>query len=1010
MRFLARRARAQAALLAVLAALVALVTATAAAGSGLVVQRSDAITTTELASRQGAPGALVLQTRAGQDPQAQDDALVTLLGDLIAASGGTPQDGAALDVTRAWVGESLTLQREDAAAGAAFLATAADLAGRADLIDGRWLSEPGASADEPGVVPALLPVSAADRAGLGVGDVVALGREGALRLQVVGTFAAREPSAPLWTAADSAQLTGEQQVTGPFVVAEATTIPGDPYLRWTITPSGAPLVSDGAAPLAAALAALPAALEATDDFAPRGLTETGTLADTLAELAAAAADARAVTGVALVMLAILGLLCLSQVARLLARARAAHSRIMLARGAAPGRLVAMEVAETGVLAALAVALGAALGLAVAPGGGLVALVALPLAWAAIALPAVTGILRPEQAGRGTTLVRGVSAGLIVLLAALSTWRLLSLVGSSSWTALEAALALPAPGLAVLACALVLLVALAPVWAAMDRIAVRAPVTPALGLFSVARTSRSQAVPVLLLAAAVGTTGVAATYAASAGAARADLLAAQSGADARIQLPPRGAVSAAYPPRDVAPLADVPGVTATARVNRVTGDVGGVEAELLAVPASLLPDVMALPDGTGADPDALAAAITPAPPAAGGLDGAREVTLSLQQSGGTTLPAQTTAQLSVLAWFVDAAGAVRWQESAQEVSFGDNRVSIPQPAAGESLLALDLTARVPAPVQELSLALAAVGSGAEQGGSPTGWRGTTWSAPPGDPVLTASWSTTVHGRLLPPAPEALPAVLSPTLAQALDASVGDALEFSGAGYPLAIEVAAVAEVPGVPGFAVLVDRDGWVAQTVAFSRGVPDADEIWIALADPVTAAVGEDPEGGGRPALERQARALGGTALWPDLAAAGTAVGTPAFALVAGAALVLAVVGLLAAAAVSVRDRRAEVLTLRAIGMSARGQARARALEPAVVTLAGILCGLVVAAAVSALVTPALVRLSVPAVVSVTVHVHPWWLATAVAVLGAGGVVTALVVARTVTRQARDTAHREETR
>lgn len=298
--------------------------------------------------------------------------------------------------------------------------------------------------------------------------------------------------------------------------------------------------------------------------------------------------------------------------------------------------------------------------------------------------------------------------------------------------------------------------------------------------------------------------------------------------------------------------------------------------------------------------------------------------------------------------------------------------------------------------------------AVEGASPDDWQGTSWSGQPGEPVISGTWASALQGRLVPPSTAAVPAVLSPALAESLDASVGDALEVSGSGFPLGIEVTGIAEVPGAPGATVLVDREEWVARTAAWSRGIPDADEVWLALQH--EAGETAEDEAVLRSALEQQARLLDGTVSWPDLAAAGTAVGTPAFVLVAAAALVLAVVGLLAAALVSVRARRSEVVTLRAVGLPARRQARARALEPLVVTAAGILGGVLVAVAVSAVVAPALVRLSVPEAAAITLHVQVWWMLAALAVLGLGGVLTSGVVSRTVVRQARDTDHREETR
>ncbi|WP_415803414.1 hypothetical protein, partial [Isoptericola cucumis] len=185
-----------------------------------------------------------------------------------------------------------------------------------------------------------------------------------------------------------------------------------------------------------------------------------------------------------------------------------------------------------------------------------------------------------------------------------------------------------------------------------------------------------------------------------------------------------------------------------------------------------------------------------------------------------------------------------------------------------------------------------------------------------------------------AAEHLPAVVSRPLADRLDLEAGERTELPVGTTPVTVEVAGVADaVPGAgqPAAALvgLADLQAWQLDRLPT---VPAPGEVWVGATDARRA------DGG----LAGLAEAAGEVAGAPGLAdvtssevppGAADAAGPvrAAFEVAAAGAVVLAVVGVAAAAVTTLRTRRPEVAVLRAVGVPPRAQGGARAAELLVV-------------------------------------------------------------------------------
>lgn len=265
-------------------------------------------------------------------------------------------------------------------------------------------------------------------------------------------------------------------------------------------------------------------------------------------------------------------------------------------------------------------------------------------------------------------------------------------------------------------------------------------------------------------------------------------------------------------------------------------------------------------------------------------------------------------------------------------------------------------------------------------------------------------------------EHVPAVVSRPLADRLDLEVGERAELPVGTSTASVEVAGVVDaVPGAgqPAAALLGlgDLQAWQLDHLVT---VPVPGEVWVGAPDArqddgALADLGDEAaEVAGAP---EQAEVT--TSAVP--ARAGDAAGPvrAAFEVAAAGAVVLAVVGVAAAAVTTLRTRRPEVAVLRAVGVAPRAQGGTRALELLVVGLVATVVGLAVGVAVSAAVVPGLAgaTLTGATVVPAVVPAVAWGaLVLPGGLLLAGLLVVAGTIRGRVIAQARDTAYREEVR
>ncbi|WP_136518801.1 FtsX-like permease family protein [Cellulomonas telluris] len=1017
------RARSRAGVLGVLALLVA--TVAGVGGVVVVAAGTSAVATARelLASAPDGDAALVVRTRLGADPEHQQAALERALRDRF---GAVPLA----------VGRSLAsppLRGADDAAGRVVLRTAAADAGDALPV-------------VPGPGEAVVADDVAAALGVAAGDVLAL-EDGDLTV-VTTPGDAVDAAAPAGTGAPGAG----SDVRGPLVVAEETLLDlvDAPFVEWTVRPVVAAAGVDDLRRLADAGAALEPVLARADGLAVRGLTVEGDLPATAARAAQAATTVRTAGLVPVLLLAVVAAVAVGQVVRLVVRVRGGEVGVLLGRGADPARLVRWAAAEAAAVAGAGAVVGGVSAVLVAGGGRpdpahVPAVAATALVTAALAV-AVTGATTARQVLSSARVdgdarrarLRGVATVASVLgaplVAALTSWRLLRADGVRGDASSADLLAVAAPAAVLVALALVGLVLLVPLSRAGELVtARRPPLVPAYVARQVARRQGQHAAAAVLLVLAVGTVSVAAAYAASVARHRGDLAALEAGSDVRVALGSeagaRGRDAAAVPS---APYAGVADVAAAASVLRDRATIADGQVAVTALPVSRADAVVRAPVDLGPHVEALTGAVDgagsgtrPALPA-GATALEVEVRVALDAGPGAAV-GPSAVPVDVAAWLADPDGGLTRLDLGAVAPGGSGTapavLRADLPGAGPyRLAALDVGARaaggtleaeavrlaaaapggavdVPLPTTAWQVAPAA-GTGVEdaEGVGAVGVRAVLGAAPDGGPAPASV-------RLLPPASDGVPAVVTPALAERADLAPGDRVRAALAGPEVVLRVVGVVDaVPGVlDAEAVLVDLDA-LGQGLLHDRSTPVLpDEVWLAV-----------DEGAPATAVAEAAAALAGPGAAATTATTtGADAGAPvvdAFWTTAGAAVALALTGVAAVAVALVRARRREVVVLRAVGQTPAAQARARAAEHLAVALPAVAVGALAGAATSLALVPPLVRSTVlaPGPLPVRLAADTSGAAVLVLVLLLGLTAVAVGAALRVRGQALDHEHREE--
>ncbi|RXZ47856.1 hypothetical protein ESP57_15135 [Agromyces fucosus] len=965
------RANARAGVLVAIAAVVLLLSGLSTAVIDALAGSSTSGLRSGLSSAQGAAGAARWQIRVAQDPEAQADAAASVLDRMITpyhASWSRSIETAPVDAT------------SDGAAFGAVLLADPGAAARSELVEGSWPDDPAAvaAAESDAAEPATLHAAAAESLGLAPGDVVELAGASARRLLVVGTWLPLEPSDPAWFGEGVVATGATADGAGPFLVAESSTLdlPAAIVVRWTAVVDPAAVTPDSARLLRSELPDVEPALRAEPAIGTDGLSAVGGLQATLSRLLAGLGAVRAIAPLPLLLLAFTGFAALTRLAMLLGSARRGETVLLRARGASSARLAgdtAIEVLVLGVPAAIlgAVAAEAVLmavrpGEARSPGTAVVVasvvvvgtlLVVAGRAWLDARRPVVRG--SGDEVGR---VARGLATGggvLLVVLAAVAVWQFRlygsPLVASASGTMEVDPIAVLAPMLVLVALAFAALWLMRPIDALLERMAATRPgLVPSLPMRQLARRASLYAAASLVTMLAVAGLTLSAAFSG-----------AWQGIDRTASaLATGGEVRVAYAGRDVVqgpdPLAlddgldGLDGITAEGPVFRGEVRIGSEQATVVALPAG---EADRVAPGTGAAGGAAALdesaadAGTPVP----------EGTAALEVAVALDAPAGTGGAVAVNAWFLTGSGAATPVTPVPVgVAEGGGAVRLDVPdAEGLRFIGLDASLSGAAGAD----VLVSFGAITLDGASVAG---------PGFEVerehLLTSKSPTALATLTEGGSDPLPVVLGADLAKRISAGIGDAFAFRVLTGGAEVDAVVAGVIPVVP----TAGDDGVLADLAALERyafdadaGVPAFGERWIATSEPERLAADLDRAHGSTVTADARSAASSAPFIAPAIAVLWVG---------AGGALLFALISVVALVAALGASRFGEIVVLRALGVPARTQSRARIAELAVTLGTAVVIGAIVGLATALLTARELARAAVadvPAAVPVEFAVDP---------------------------------------
>lgn len=891
----------------------------------------------------------------------------------------------------------------------------------AQLISGDW---PRTGSD--GGLQAAVHAEAADALGLGIGDTVRLdSRAGdGATLRVVGLWRPVDATSPVWFG-DPMAATGRSGTDiGPFLIAEpgfaelaASGVPVAPYARWTLLPDAAALSAASVTELRDALTGTERALREDSTLNGSGVSLSGGLPLTLDRIDNSLRSVAGLAPIPIVLIAAIGLIALAQLSSVLATARSVETALLGARGASLRQFGLVTLGEAAIIAVPAGIVGAAVGgaLAAAAAAGdpaSAAMQAIPIgllvAGAAVTLAIVVAVrdaatvhrARGERSGRGSRAMLLGASVLVAGAAVLALWQFHTVAGHGG---VFGALA---PALALVACALLGVLLLAPLGTSVAVLAAHRPgLSPVLPARQLARRISLFTVAALLVMLATAGTGFAAGFAGTWRELDSMTATLETGSAVRVQLATGSSDTTAL---GSAALAGIEATTAApALTESIT--IGSEKASLIALPSALLGSVV--PDLHGRLD--LAALQNALPDAAGGLplpESARSLRLSIESAAPEAARAGTV-QLSI--WVATADGTLRRLPAGDlALSTGGNfDVTVPLPdAAGTSLVALEGHLLGSGGAGDVQIALRAVATSSRADASDA-----APLASAGLPTaMTLAWNAT-RGRALvdPAASGSVPVVLSTALADRLGAEQGDPIEFrfSADGRRVRGVVAADSALLPTLSDAAGVMADLGTLQRFALAAGdaVPAGNEMWIAQTSGASDAAASARIG-------TAARALGipGATVTTPAQLSTEAILLPAvIALWVGAAgaIVLALLAVFATAMTLLTARRGEAVLLRALGVTAGQQARGRSAELVAVlgvaAMLGILGGLLVAAVtVSSLARSAVS--AAPADLHARFGLDLGPAAALLALLALGVAIVTSDYARRVRRQAHGTTLREE--
>lgn len=984
-RLAVRRSRTRGNLLLSLFAVAAIATFLLSGMVGYLSGTADAAVRETLSAGPAKAVAVQLSTRLASDGDQQADAVEQLIDDAFGDIEVAVYRTVRSNPTGAKVGDqnpSLIFLVDDG------------IAERTTLVDGAWPSR------QEGAVPVAVQSSAADALGVGIGDTFSVD---VTQFVVTGTWLPDDPTDPYWFA-DPAVASGQDSLSyGPAVIAEETLagLPVRSYARWTIMPSELALTAD----------ALPALADALDQLAVRTerfggdqkIELAGSLADGIALVQRSLGVASALATIPVALVAVIGLITLGQLARLLVSVRREETALLRARGASVAQLTTISLVESIVvivpggalgLAAVVAMLGwgpvplngAAMAAATWPVGLAVVVVAVlvcaGVAWraAAVGVGPVHG-----DSGRARTSASIGATVLVVAAAAVSLWQFKLygsplVVGQDGVTRVDP-LTVVAPALLLLALAMLGLLAFGPLARVIERFTVLGRgILPALPSRQVARRAPVFGVAMLLVVLAMSGTTLTAAYSQTWASASRDASSLSNGADVRVQLSPPPTVERSGFTVSTVPYLRLSGTDDAATVLRTPVRIADDSVGLTAMAATRMPDV-ALPVAGSFDPTMVASALK-AERTGYRVDGDGELQLSVQVISG---PDQGAGTVELFAWLEDADG------SLAVLSLGSTAVSDASPVT--------LTASVPegASGDWTVLAVEAALSAAD------GARGIEVSVSGLDQGYTLPLSSiepTARAITYPELPT-LPVVVSEALASRQSLRLGSTMRLRIPSTASAVEAVVAGKTPAIPAAegprGMMADLPTLNRYLLQNSERIPQAAEVWISA--------------GNGPELVESAAAVSSTAATISELGADSSDRIISPAIVglwwgSAGALLLAIIAVLAITSTFARDRRDEVVVLRALGMSSAEQGRNRLVELVSVVGAAVVSGVITGLVASAITVGELATTAAGAAVPVSLRFDVLGWVALVFALVAGLVTISTGYAGIVSRQALDTEYR----
>jgi ABC-type lipoprotein release transport system permease subunit len=906
-----------------------------------------------LAALTGSSGGFRITIPLASDAAAQDVRVQREIHDSVRSDGRVVPLRVVRDV------ETLDTVELDGPRGVArsALASIPGLSTNADLVAGTWPTD---------AATASMQADAAAALGVRLGDRFAL--PGGAHITIVGTWRVRNASDPIWLGSGlPLSGVGYAGVAG-FVVIDPSLWAASgakAVARWTVIPQASQITASQLPAIQSATDTVPLALLA-DSRNGTSVDQDGRLQPAMSPIVTNVQAAAAVSIAPLVIVAVLGIVTLTELARMLTQLRAGETDLLTARGATRRRLVVTAAVESAAVAVPGAVVGAALALAILPLVTHASSVP-PIGWLGACLAAIVAVIvfaggaglaspdvsaRTAAAGEQLRSAAGIAVlGLTILAAIVSVSQFL-LYGSPLTTTASGGvavdpLAVAAPALALAALSLVGLALFPLVSRAAERLGGRLVGLFSLSVRQLARRDRAAITPLLLVALAVAGLVFASAYSGTWHASAEATRAVQVGTDVRV-------VGQSGPP---VTAQAIPGQLAAAPAATTDVQVGDDQVSMIQLPVDRLRDVVA-PVARAVDPRALERSLSDPvarpqlPAGAHGLEvhilavpvsaAPSDVDVTVVDGAGTlTTLRGTTSDRGVFVLPLPA-GVAPWVMRA---------IDVQMPAVKEGAR-VSFTIR--AMGSESAVPLGAGWTLSDLTEGHPGFAAITGSAP-GVRATAATEGSRLRLQPLPARGTRLPVVVSDALAKSAGLRVGLTLDLPVVGTGGDVPAVVAGIVPVIPGLTadegVLADLGAVQDATLRGGLRSTVVTERWIATADPRAMAR----------RLESRV-SVGAVILTRESVPADEVLGS-ANNVVWLAALAIALLGLLAVGAGLVAETRArtnQVSLLRALGVSRRVQSRGRAIEVGTVLALGLIAGLVDGVIVSALIVPDLARTAVP--------------------------------------------------